>query len=73
MGKPCVVGCADLAIEAAGRRAQLAGAPLEEGDWLTIDGGTGAIFPGRCVVAVEQPEAELAEIARWRRSAAVHA
>jgi pyruvate,orthophosphate dikinase len=73
MGKPCVVGCADLAVDAAGRRARLAGATLDEGDWLTVDGGAGAIFLGRCAVVDEQPEAELAEIARWRSRAAAHA
>ena len=69
MGKPCVVGCALLTVDGASRSARLAGAALNEGDWLTIDGGSGAIYLGRCEVAVERPEAELAEIARWRAAA----
>jgi pyruvate,orthophosphate dikinase len=73
MGKPCVVGCAALAVDAAGRAAQLAGAPLEEGDWLTIDGAEGAIYLGRREVAVERPDAELDEIARWRDEARARA
>jgi pyruvate,orthophosphate dikinase len=71
MGKPCVVGCAALTIDAAGRRAQLADAVLNEGDWLTIDGGAGAVYLGQCRIVVEQPEAELAEVARWRRALAL--
>jgi pyruvate, orthophosphate dikinase len=66
LGKPCVVGCAALTIDAAGRRAQVSGAVVNQGDWLTIDGGSGAIYLGQCRIVVEQPEAELAELARWR-------
>jgi len=69
MGKPCVVGCAALAVDVEARNARLAGTTLNEGDWLTIDGGTGAIHLDRCDVAVERPEAELAEVARWRDGA----
>lgn len=67
MGKPCVVGCAALAIDATGRSARLANAAVNEGDWLTIDGGTGAVYLDRHEVVIEQPEAELAEVAQWRQ------
>jgi pyruvate, orthophosphate dikinase len=69
MGKPCVVGCAALTIDGAGRTALLAGSTINEGDWLTIDGGAGAVYLGQCRIVVDQPEAELAEVARWRRDA----
>ena len=66
MGKACIVGCAGLTIDLGSRRAQLAGAAIIEGDWLSIDGGAGTIYLGRGTIAVDRPEAELAEIARWR-------
>ncbi len=66
MGKPCIVGCAALKVDVAGHSAQLASAAIKEGDWLSIDGEEGTIYPGQCNVAVERPEAELAEIKRWR-------
>ncbi|MDO8875975.1 MAG: PEP/pyruvate-binding domain-containing protein [Pseudolabrys sp.] len=69
MGKPCVVGCTALAVDVTGHRAGLSGADIKEGDWLTIDGEAGAIYLGRCDVAIEQPETELAEIERWRAQA----
>jgi pyruvate,orthophosphate dikinase len=72
MGKPCVVGCAMLSVDAASRSARLAGLTLKEGDWLTIDGETGAIYLGQVKVAVERSENELAEIERWRNHAARH-
>ena len=49
---------------------EFAGAAIKEGDWLSIDGEAGAIYLGRGEVVAERPEAELAEIERWRRAAA---
>jgi pyruvate,orthophosphate dikinase len=70
MGKPCIVGCTALSVEPASRSAQLAGTAIGEGDWLSIDGEIGAIYLGRGDVVTEQPEAELAEVERWRAVAA---
>jgi len=66
MGRPCIVGCAALSIDVASRRGALAGSAIKEADWLSMDGESGAIYLGRCEVASERPEAELAEVARWR-------
>ncbi len=66
MGKPCIVGCAELAVDVPGRKAKLAGVAVEEGDWLSIDGAAGTIYLGRGEVVADRPEAELAEVARWR-------
>jgi pyruvate,orthophosphate dikinase len=66
MGKPCIVGCPGLVIDAAARRAQFGDATVDESDWISIDGGSGDIHLGRHDIAVERPYAELAEVARWR-------
>jgi pyruvate,orthophosphate dikinase len=66
MGKPCIVGCAALTIDEAARRAALGAAAIKEGDWLSIDGDSGAVYLGRCEMIAERPEAELAEIESWR-------
>ena len=66
MGKPCIVGCAALVVDAAGHSAKLGATPIEEGDWLSIDGEAGTIYLGRCDIVVERPDAELAEVERWR-------
>src|ERR671938_1249196 len=41
MGKPCVAGCEALTIDIDSRTIALGGTTLNEGDVLTIDGGTG--------------------------------
>lgn len=69
MGKPCIAGCAGLAIDAAAGRAQLGTSAVMAGDWITIDGDTGSIYFGRRETIVTRPDAELAEIASWRSPA----
>ena len=68
MAKPCVVGCAGLAVDVAGHCARLAEAAIKEGDWLSVDGEAGTVYLGRGEVVSERPEAELAELERWRQS-----
>lgn len=65
LGRACLVGCRDLVIEGPAA-ARLAGAALRPGDWLSLDGETGEVFLGRRDIETRRPEAELAEVARWR-------
>lgn len=66
LAKVCVVGCAELRIDETNRCATLAGQALGEGGWVWLDGGSGEAGLGRRAIVSERPEAELAEIARWR-------
>ena len=66
MGKPCVVGCIGMTVDVATRRARLAGSAIQEGDWISVDGHDGGIYLGRREIVLGRPEAELAEVARWR-------
>jgi len=68
MGKPCIVGCPALAVEGAG--ARLGQREIKPGDWLSLDGEAGTIYFSRCEIVTERPDAELAEVARWRGVAA---
>jgi len=71
MGKPCIVGCAGLMVDAKNHCARFAGAMILEGDWLSIDGVAGTIYLGRGNVVVDRPEAELAIVNRWRNASLV--
>ena len=46
MGKPCVAGCEALSLDAKAKTASLDGRKLNEGDVITIDGGTGEVIIG---------------------------
>jgi pyruvate,orthophosphate dikinase len=47
MGKPCVCGAEELVIDDHGPRLLAAGNMIEEGDQLSIDGTSGAVYVGR--------------------------
>ena len=47
MGKVCVAGCGDLAIDYARRAMTVKGKILKEGDWISIDGTTGQVIKGK--------------------------
>jgi pyruvate,orthophosphate dikinase len=46
MGKPAVVGCGALRIDEEHRRFTVNGRTFKEGDWVSIDGGTGEVLAG---------------------------
>ena len=68
LGKPCLVGCAQLAIDTAARSIALGGQTLHEGDSLWIDAEAGLVFAREPAVAIEKPLAELAAVAAWRNA-----
>ncbi|MCO4792463.1 MAG: pyruvate, phosphate dikinase [Bacteriovoracaceae bacterium] len=46
MGKPCVAGCTALLIDSKAETLTVNGKSYSEGDFLTIDGGTGEVIEG---------------------------
>lgn len=63
MGKPCVSGCEALHVDRRTKAATLAGATINEGDSITIDGTTGDVILGalELIAPPSQPPAWLAE------------
>jgi pyruvate,orthophosphate dikinase len=70
LGKVCLVACPGLEIDLDHRQCRIGGTLFNEGDFLSLDGNFGAVYPGRLVGLTERPEKALAAIAAWRRSAA---
>jgi pyruvate, orthophosphate dikinase len=70
LGKVCLVACAGLEIDLAHRTCRIGGTSLREGDFLSLDGNTGAVYPGRLEPLAERPVKALAVIAGWRHAAA---
>ncbi|MEO6332134.1 MAG: pyruvate, phosphate dikinase, partial [Gemmatimonadaceae bacterium] len=46
MGKCAIVGCKEIEVDLDHRRFKVNGTEIGEGDWLTLDGGTGRVFAG---------------------------
>ena len=45
-GVPCVVGASDVQIDVENRKMEASGVVVKEGDWLSVDGGSGEVFLG---------------------------
>jgi pyruvate, orthophosphate dikinase len=69
LGKVCLVACPGLEIDLDRRQCRIGGTLLNEGDFLSLDGNTGAVHLGSLTPLIERPERALAAIAVWRRAA----
>ena len=69
IGKPCVAGSSDLLVDYAGRQAHcnVTGIEFKEGDWVSLDGTTGALYVGALptVEARFEDQPELQTILGW--------
>jgi pyruvate,orthophosphate dikinase len=66
LNKVCIVGCRELDIDAERRSCRLGSRCFHEGDLLTLDGQSGAVYAGRLDVITEKPLTYLQEINRWK-------
>ncbi len=58
LGKVCLVGCEAMRIDLSQRTVTLADQALAEGELLTLDGNTGAVYSG-LAQTVSAPPADL--------------
>jgi pyruvate, orthophosphate dikinase len=69
IGKPCVAGSADLEVDYAGKQAHcsVTGTEFKEGDWVSLDGSTGALYMGALptVSARFEDQPELQKVLKW--------
>ena len=52
MGTCCVSGCGEIKMDEANKQFELAGRTFKEGDWLSLNGSTGAIY-GEAIPTVD--------------------
>lgn len=65
MGKPCVCGCETLQLDEAQKLLISQGQRIHEGEWITIDGGTGTVYAGRLELKEADISPELLLILQW--------
>jgi pyruvate,orthophosphate dikinase len=56
MGKCCIVGAGCALVEEEKGQLTIAGRVYHEGDWISLDGGTGRIIDGRRPVLAAKPD-----------------
>jgi pyruvate,orthophosphate dikinase len=48
MGKCCVAGCSEIAVNEEKKTLHIGkDVDLKEGDWITLDGSTGTVYEGK--------------------------
>ena len=47
MGKCCITGARDIALELGTGRVRIGAQTFRQGDWISLDGSTGRIFAGK--------------------------
>ncbi|KAG2472192.1 MAG: Pyruvate, phosphate dikinase [Nitrosopumilales archaeon] len=65
MGKPCIVGCSDLKIDYNDRKCFANGKTINEGDIITIDGSSGAVFLGEIPTIEPKMTDDFKTILNW--------
>jgi pyruvate,orthophosphate dikinase len=65
MGKPCVSGCEQIAINDKARNATIGETTLHEGDVITIDGGTGHVYAGEVPTVEAKFLDEMVTLLAW--------
>jgi pyruvate,orthophosphate dikinase len=65
LGKVCVVGCTGLRIDGGQRSGAFGSVVVKEGEPITVDGSSGAIYRGELQVRRARPEQLLAEVRGW--------
>lgn len=71
MGKPCVAGAEGIEVDVKLRQARIGEVTIYEGDFITIDGGTGYVYRG--VIPTVEPtfSDELKTLLSWADEVAV--
>jgi pyruvate,orthophosphate dikinase len=65
MGKPCVCGCEAMQLDEEQQQLTGNGITIREGDWITIDGGSGQVIPGQLELQEADLSPELMLILGW--------
>lgn len=65
MGKPCIVGCSELEIDADSKKCQSNGQIINEGDEITIDGASGIVYLGSVPTIEPQMTEDFKKILDW--------
>ncbi len=65
MGKPCVAGAEDIAVDVSAREAYIGDQTVKEGEVITIDGSTGRVYLGKVATIEADFSPELNRLLSW--------
>ena len=65
MGKACVVGASEIAVDEHRRVFEVGGRIVREGDWISVDGGTGEVLLDEVKTVEGEMGDEVLELLAW--------
>ncbi|GAN71602.1 pyruvate, phosphate dikinase [Acetobacter syzygii] len=65
MGRVCVAGAGSIAVDYKAQTMTVDGHTLKAGDWITLDGGTGAVYKGRVPTIPPTLSGDFATLMGW--------
>ncbi|HET9407736.1 MAG TPA: pyruvate, phosphate dikinase [Candidatus Sulfotelmatobacter sp.] len=66
MGKCCVAGAGDIAVDEKKREVRVKGQIFKEGDWISLDGTTGRVIKGKLnTIPPKADDPELMKLMGW--------
>jgi pyruvate,orthophosphate dikinase len=69
MGKPCIVGCANLKFDYDNKQCSVDGKIVREGDAITIDGSSGIVYIGDIPTTEPKITSDFTQILEWAQKA----
>jgi len=65
MGTCCVAGASDIAIDYAARRMSAGETAIAEGDWVSLNGSTGAVYAGQIATVEPKMAGDFGTLMSW--------
>jgi len=65
LGKPCVSSAQKLEVDEEHHRFSVNGRTLAQGEWITIDGGTGHVYAGRAELRAPELSGDFTRLMQW--------
>jgi pyruvate,orthophosphate dikinase len=66
MGKCCVAGCSELAVNEETKTMHIGkDIDLKEGDWITLDGSTGSVYEGQVKTVDASISGDFGKLMKW--------
>ncbi len=65
MGTPCVAAAQGLVVDEHARTFSVNGRRIAEGEWITVDGGSGRVYAGQAALVAPELSGEFRRLMEW--------